>query len=348
MQLVWAATPVYLLEGAIDGKNGVVTPLPWTCYDGESVHLMGYTNYPALKKMVNDSDYIPYKTIINDQEFGLLDITIIKYLNTTTGPYNEVVVSTPVQKNKLRLVEGCSLDDITCMFRESVTYDLIQWFVIEMWLDEPLPVATGIQIVSVNKALADTIDINVTTSNGAKSWSVRFKDEATNADMNMTLTETEVTMADLAYNSFIFLQSTLPKLDDLGSPGDPDNIIDMLQTLISPMMNPEHHNSLVMPKGVYPKNFGTSINPVVEATLEAKGGEHAKLFDDMETTFAIGGGLAVLEFQPIAAWFMSGLTGHLMPPTNEPEFVKNVNERIIQLGSEGPSLVEAYSMGDIG
>merc|ERR1719464_2316483 len=76
----------FLLQGTVNGEEGVITKVPWQAYNAEAVNIFGYTDYEGLVQAMNDTDYIPYKTVIMGNTYGLMIITVIKYLDSTTGP----------------------------------------------------------------------------------------------------------------------------------------------------------------------------------------------------------------------------------------------------------------------
>lgn len=273
---VMEAGSMYLLEGGVNGmlnSGDVQTPNPWQAFQADAVHIYGYANYDGLVRLMRDPVYVPYKTerLEDGEEYGLVVMTIVKYSNSTAGPYNEVVINAAARAGNVRIVKGCSLGTTACHFREHFTTPDFKWYTLKMWLNEELPVAAGQQMFGINKSLADALYISMKPrANQNKKelvWSMRLEDTGKGyrkdetrgrvTTMSVDLLDTPQTMGDILDFAADMYSAVLASMSEYGKPGEPSSLMSVAQGFMDPLMSGGMVKSdLVQPVGIYPKNFG--------------------------------------------------------------------------------------------
>jgi len=338
-----AGDGMYLLAGGVHGmlKDGdVFTPDPWQAFKADSVHIYGYADYDGLVTTMNDPLYTPYKTetLEDGKQHGLVVITVVKYDNTTAGPYDEVVINAAASR-KLRVVKGCSLDSMACHFREAFTTPDFKWYTLKMWLSEELPVAVGQQMFGINKSLADVLKIrmepsNESNSNGDILWTMILRDtgKSYRADetpgsptkMKITLQDKPQSMGGLIGLASDIISAFMAVMPDFGSTGEPTGVLDATQRFMAPLVSGGIVKAeLIQPVGMYPPNFGDK-NPIIESALYAKDGFY---MSECGVEYVVSGYWDALGFKPIGCMFQKNLEGLILTPVNDPAFIRNVAKR---------------------
>jgi hypothetical protein len=294
---------------------------------------------------------MPYKAVLeNGEEVGLVYFTLAKYHDSSTGPYDELVFTTPASKkmtpfSKPYMVENCRTDDISCISLELFLNDDMQLFIIKMWLSTALPVATGIQFLGINKFLADQLYINqdeiAKPTSGlpfisddirflrsflrpnmiTTTWSMKLVDSATNADMDVQLIEQPIGFFTWL-ESIANISRLVPPLLMNAASGNIESLLKLTRfpgSLAAAALDPIRRNTFVQPKGVYTKNFGQE-NPVTVNAIIARGGESLQFVKASKCVqqFIIKGELAALDFRPVACYFMRHAQAILVPIDDAP------------------------------
>lgn len=330
------------LDTLIDGRRATVGAPGWRCYDGDLAHVYGYVDYRSLMRSMNDSDWVPYKSVLEDgSEKGLLFITYSKYYATSTGMYDEVTLATPVtevdrrsgptvlhsqrqSKRSASVIEGCRTNDMTCVALEKLLLDdKMQVFILKMWLDDALSVATGIELLGINKYLADDLDVEVlaadipgrqnivdkidssidvdSISPRSTFWTWTLKDSTTKIMSVGILRESPIvsvpSFLDMLVQPIQIITLFWRSLSSI------DDFISGVGAMVRSGLVPFRRNIFVQPKGVYPKNNGASKNPILFNAIWSRGGESLRLIPASECVVKMKIVGEFDDFIPVACYY---------------------------------------------
>lgn len=310
----------------VDGEE-MTNARPWQAYDGEMVVLYGFVNYDAIVELVNDTDFTPFYTNIDGEELGFLQFSIITYTSSNSGGYHELVLATPVtgfgvdskyQEPRMEIA-NCTKDTVECLYYKYFIYKGMKFFVIKMWLNELLPVATGNELSGIEKAFAPSLDIKLEELDENRTkWFFEIADEDSDTYMSGSLVDIKPTEDPIM--SFSYDLDRV--MGQVGKPGMPDSVIGVIEAFAKHATDPYHQNFLVQPKGAYPPAFGTTVNPI---SMNNLGSGSASSFQDEyalrpcpDLQLEISGHLAKLEINkyPTDCYIIHNTQAVICPPSN--------------------------------
>jgi hypothetical protein len=154
----------YPAIGSVSLSNGVQTSAPFHSRNATSLVFWGTAARKAVEPLLRGSSWAAV-TLASDPDRVMAQVWVVKYFDTTAGPYEEVIASLIVQPrtaaaDAVATAQGSSVDcsNSYCHISHLFLREGTHCFLHKLWLNETNPILYGRELLGANKFKADFRD----------------------------------------------------------------------------------------------------------------------------------------------------------------------------------------------
>eukprot|EP00030_Apusomonadida_sp_AF-17_P000738 a176078_30.p1 GENE.a176078_30~~a176078_30.p1 ORF type:complete len:379 (-),score=100.85 a176078_30:595-1704(-) len=134
-------------------SSKAVVSMPFHAYDARATIVSGHVSLAALNAMLDaHGDGRLWRAVSTTDGRGIAIVWLMKYNDSTAGPYNEIVVSFAVSARDGPDRElGCSAEDAFCGLAALNCRTGIHMLIYKLWLDSQLAIDIGRELLGCDK-----------------------------------------------------------------------------------------------------------------------------------------------------------------------------------------------------